>query len=120
MATSFIRISSEAGWPDNPIKCLVWLRAVWTNTGLFQHCVCLSVYVEISMNLCQAAMVCSQSPMVLLQSLKEQMTLIIFKFADIYSSKNHLFNVLFFCIFQHTITPLYIWFLAINGIPYWF
>lgn len=65
MATSFISISSEAGWPDNPIKRLVWLRTVWANTGLFQLCVCLSVCVEISMSLCRRAMVYSQSPMVL-------------------------------------------------------
>lgn len=65
MATSFIRIFSEDGWPDNPIKRLVWRRAVWANTGLFQFCACLSVDVEISMSLCQSVMVYSQSPLVL-------------------------------------------------------
>lgn len=43
MATSFIRVSSEADWPDNPIKCLMWLRALSSS-------VCLSV--EISMCVC--------------------------------------------------------------------
>jgi len=47
MATSFIRISSEAGWPDDPIKRPVWLRAVWANTWtlLFFN----SVFVSLSM-----------------------------------------------------------------------
>ena len=75
MATSFIRISSEDGSPDNPIKCLVWLRAVWANTGLFQLCVCLNDYVEISMSLCERAMVYGQSP----KSLKEETAVIIFQ-----------------------------------------
>lgn len=38
MATSFIRISSEAGWPDNPIKRLVWLRAVWAYVESSERC----------------------------------------------------------------------------------
>lgn len=34
-ASSFIRVPSEAGWADNPIKSPVWLRAVWANAGPF-------------------------------------------------------------------------------------
>lgn len=54
MATSFISISSEAGRPDNPIKRLVWLRAVWANTGLFQLCLslCLCGNINESLSVC--------------------------------------------------------------------
>ena len=90
MATSFIRILSKAGWPDNPIKRRVWLKPVWANTGLFQLCVCL--YVEISMSLCQCAMVYSQNSVMSLKSLKAEMTLTIFTF----QSRNGLFHELHF------------------------
>lgn len=99
MATSFIRISSEADWPDNPIKCLMWPGAVWANTGLFPT-LC-SDYGEISMNLCLAVMVYSQSSAVLMQNLSEKITLIIFKILDIYNSRNNLFHVL---LFLYTLT----------------
>lgn len=102
MATSFISISSEAGWPDNPIKRLVWLRAGWANTGLFQLSVCLSVYVEISMSLCQCAMVYSQSPMVLRAQCKVSQTRNDFKFVDIFSSRNRRFYTL-----SHNYTIVY-------------
>lgn len=60
-------------------------------------CVCLSVYVEISMSLCKAVVVYSQNPVVLMQSLsKRQLTLIIFKFVDICSRINRLFHLLHF------------------------
>lgn len=38
MPASFIRFSSEAGRPDNPIKCL---KAVCGKAGRFHYCVCL-------------------------------------------------------------------------------
>lgn len=103
MATSFIRISSEDGPPDNPIKCLVWLRAVWANTGLFQLCLCLNDYVEISMSLCERAMVYGQSPMVLEVSQGRNgsnnlSSLWIFSVSEIV-----------FSMFYRTITPLCIW-----------